>query len=217
MDGTDPMVKDKEAPLGDKRAPLGTGRLGVYTALGAATGSVPLPVLPDQLVRRLRGALVHDVSARHGLSLTAEARDVLSAPHPGDTPPTLIAQAMRYASSKLLARFTPLGFLSPVRSAAQTFALGHLLDRYIATARRERAVRIDREEARRVRRAIDHAVINTLRSDLHPAAAPSAAPIEDLRDQVTQILDGIVIAAAGIPDWMVRRLDAAFDEAIRRA
>jgi len=210
------MVKDKNASL-EKRAPLGTGRLGVYTALGAATGTVPLPVVPDQLARRLRGALAHDVSARHGLSLTPEARAVLSASHAGESAPTLVAQVMRYASSKLLSRFTPLGFLTPLRSAAQTFALGHLLDRYIATSRTERALRIDAEEARRVRRAIDDAVLNTLRSELQAEGAPQVTPVEDLRDQVTQILDGVVIAAAGVPDWMVRRLDAAFDDAIRRA
>ena len=43
---------------------------------------------------------------------------------------------------------------------------------------------------------------------------PILFPPEDLRDNVTQIVDGFIIAAASIPDVLVRRLDTAFDECL---
>ncbi len=193
---------------------LGTGRLGIYAALGAATGVVPLPWVPDALVRRLRGALAQDVSARHGLSLTSEARAVLSDPATTGEEHGMWTQAIRFASRKLLSRFTPLGFLPPLRSAAHTFALGHLLNRYIEAWRTERSVRIDLDEARRVRRAIDTAVMSAINAELQAGEAPRLAASEDLRDATTQLLDGVIIATAGVPDWLVRRLNAAFDQCI---
>ena len=60
------------------RRQLSSGRLGTYTILGGVTGIVPLPWVPDAIARRVRGALVHDLTARHGLSLTPEARSLLA-------------------------------------------------------------------------------------------------------------------------------------------
>src|SRR6202008_3528231 len=48
-------------------SPVERSRLGVYAAIGASAGAVPLPWIPDVLVRRVRGALVHDVAVRPGL------------------------------------------------------------------------------------------------------------------------------------------------------
>ena len=193
---------------------LGTGRLGIYAALGAATGIVPFPWIPGALARRLRGALAQDVCARHGLSLTAEARGIFCEPAASGADHGMWSQAVRYASRKLLSRFTPLGFLPPLRSAAHTFALGHLLNRYIESWRTERSVRIDLEEATRVRRAIDTAVLSAINAELKAENAPRLSPAEDLRDPTTQLLDGVIIATAGVPDWLVRRLNAAFDQCI---
>src|SRR5690606_10074223 len=55
-EGMDPIVKEQDAPvsLAEKNA-LGAGRIGVYTALGAAIGVVPLPWIPDTIARRVRG------------------------------------------------------------------------------------------------------------------------------------------------------------------
>ena len=68
------------------RPQFGGGRLGTYTMMGAASGVVPLPWVPDAIVRRVRGALIHDLTARHGLSLTPEARTVLIEPSGADGP-----------------------------------------------------------------------------------------------------------------------------------
>ena len=212
----DRIVAEQEAPvsLTERKNALGTGRLGVYSALGAGAGTVPLPWIPDTLARRIRGALVQDVTALHGLSLTPEARTVLCEPEAAGPSRGFVGQAVRFATGKLLTRFTPLGFLPPLRSAAQTFALGHLLNRYLETKRTERSARIDVEEARRVRRAIDESVLFAMRADLQTDSSPRLAPADDQRDQATQLIDGVIIAAASLPDWIVRRLNAAFDERV---
>src|SRR5260370_121218 len=74
------------------------GRLGVYAAIGATVGTVPLPWVPAALVRRVRGALVRDVAARHGLVLSAEARRVLADPSGPDSSPGMVVRTLRYAS-----------------------------------------------------------------------------------------------------------------------
>jgi hypothetical protein len=213
----DRIVAEEDAPvsLSERKNALGTGRLGVYSALGAGAGTVPLPWIPDTLARRIRGALVQDVTALHGLSLTPEARAVLCEPESAGPARGFVGQAVRFATGKLLTRFTPLGFLPPLRSAAQTFALGHLLNRYLDSKRTERSARIDVEEARRLRKAIDESVLFAMRADLPAdASSPRLAPADDQRDQVTQLVDGVIIAAASLPDWIVRRLNAAFDERV---
>src|SRR4051794_34673723 len=80
------MANDDDAEIASRtseslgRPQLGGGRLGTYTMLGAVTGVVPLPWLPDVVARRIRGALVHDLTSRHGLSITPEARAALVEP-----------------------------------------------------------------------------------------------------------------------------------------
>ena len=51
---------------------LGPSRMGVYTTLGALTGVVPLPWVPDAVVRQIRGTLAHEVATRHGLGVSSQ-------------------------------------------------------------------------------------------------------------------------------------------------
>jgi len=213
------MARDDEeiqsrsgAALG--RRQLGGGRLGTYTMLGGATGIVPLPWIPDAMAKRVRGALVHDLTSRHGLSLTPEARNVLVEPGGGDGPRGVVSQGLMFAVTRILGRFGPLAAIAPVRSALGTFVLGHLLQRYLDGARAVRAVRIDVEEARKVRRAIDQALLYAITTDPRGAKEDVPIPPEDLREQSTQIVDGVIISMASLPGWFLRRLDAAFDEVL---
>lgn len=201
---------DAAAPIVRRRAAIDPGRLTMYTGLGVLTGLVPLPWLPGSLAKRVRGAMVHDIAARHGLSLANDAREMLSEPNGPDGPRGLVLSTAQFVGMKLLGRFGPVGFIAPVRVALTTWALGHLFDRYLETCRAERAIRIDLDEARKLRIAIDRALVHALTSDPHRETV-SAAP-EELRDTLTQIVDGVLGAAAAIPNWLVRRIDAAFDE-----
>ena len=219
------MSKDKTAAVGVEegegiasrrsealgRPQFGGARLGTYTVLGAASGVVPLPWVPDAIVRRVRGALIHDLTARHGLSLSPEARAVLLEPAESGAK-SYVQQGVTFAVTRVLGRFGPLAMLGPVRTALGTFVLGHLLERYIETARIARSIRIDVEEARRVRRAIDQALIYALTTEGKSSRENSPISPDDLRDQTTQIIDGVFISIASAPGWLVRRLDAAFDE-----
>ena len=196
------------------RRQLGGGRLGTYTILGGVCGVVPLPWIPDATVRRVRGALVHDLTSRHGLSLTPEARVILVEPNGSEGPRGFVSQGARFAVGKVLGRFGPFALIAPVRSALGTFVLGHLLQRYLDTARTARSIRIDVEEARRVRRAIDQALIYSLTTEARTSREDDPYAPEDLRDGSDTVVDGVLISIASMPGWLVRRLDAAFDEVL---
>jgi uncharacterized protein (DUF697 family) len=196
---------------------VGPGRVTTYAALGAAAGSVPIPWVPDLLSRRVRGALTADIAARHGLSITPEARDILAEPAGTEGPRGMGAQAMRFFVRRVLGRFGPLAVVPTVRTAIETFVLGHLFARYLDAARTERAARIDVEEARQVRQAIDKAVGLALSPEMRSTIEVAPRPPEDLRDGLTKMIDGVLMTFASAPEWVLHRLEAAFDEAIARS
>ena len=107
--------------LGARSRQLGEGRLGTYTMLGAACGIVPLPWIPDATVRRVRGALVHDLTSRHGLSLTPEARTILVEPNGTEGPRGFLKQGAKFAVGRVLGRLGPFAMIAPVRSALGTY------------------------------------------------------------------------------------------------
>jgi hypothetical protein len=213
------MVPRTDSSLESARQPsppaVDAGRLGIYAALGASTGVVPLPWLPDWLASRVRGALVHEVAVRHGVALSPEARGALADPLSVGAPRGFAANALRYVGAKVaaraLTRLGPAGLLWPLGGALRTYALGRLFDRYLDRHRPLRAARIDVDEARRVRRAIDAALARSLRAA--PPSEPAASPlVDDPRDPATVVIDSLLGFAAGLPSRVVRHIDAAFDE-----
>jgi hypothetical protein len=215
------LMRDDAAgvPTVGTRPSADRSRLAVYTVFGASVGALPLPWVPDSLLRSVRGALVHDCAVLHGLSLTREARAVLSEPSGPDGPRGIASQTLRYLGVRLalraLAGFGPIAAMWPLHNAFRTYALGHLFNRYLDVARVERAVRIDAEEARRVRRAIDGALARAITVQSSPA--DESAAIDDQRDTLTALVDWLLGLAASLPDRLVRRLDAAFDDLLRAA
>lgn len=199
------------------RRPLSKGRVGAYTTLGAATRLVPLPFVPDALIKRVRGALAHDLATRYGLALAPEAREVLASPSAEALPKGFVAAGVRFALGRVLGRVGPLALLLPVRAAVDTFLLGHLLERYLETARTTRSVRVDLDEARRVRRAMDQAILYAITTEGTPLALPEEPPVEDLRDAATRVTDGVLQRLAGTPGWLLARVEAAFDDVLLAA
>ena len=208
-------ISSAEKPRSELALAVSSGRLSVYAALGGITGAVPLPWLPDALARRIRGALVYDIAARHGLSLSPDAREALCEPSGVEGPRSLLSHITRFLGLKLLARIGPVAFVAPARDALTTYVLGRLFDRYLSRARSGRAIRIDVDEARAVRKAIDRALIHALSTDTKRADV-TAAP-EELRDGITQFVDSVIGATAGVPEFLIRRIDTAFDGLIPRA
>ena len=51
----------------------------IHYVLGAATGVVPLPWLPNVMVKRVRGALVHDRNALRRIEFAVDAKQAVAA------------------------------------------------------------------------------------------------------------------------------------------
>ncbi|MCC6555401.1 MAG: hypothetical protein IT372_20765, partial [Polyangiaceae bacterium] len=62
---------------------------------------------------------------------------------------------------------------------------------------------------------IDRAVARAVSPALQPAAATLGTGVEDLRDELTRWIDSLLLTGAALPEYLVRRLDAAFDEVVR--
>jgi len=191
-----------------------TGRLAVMTAYAVAASAIPIPFLPDRVLVRVRGAVVHDVAARHGLSLTSDARAELA--EPDSETRTRLVRAAESVARQLLRRLRPLGVLTAASRGVELYALGLLLERYIEKVRAAGAVRMHLEEARLVRSAIDRAVLRALSPALQPSSTTLGEGVEDLRDEFTRWIDALILTSAALPSYLERRLEAAFDEIVEQ-
>jgi hypothetical protein len=190
-----------------------TGRLAVLSAFAIAATAVPIPFLPDRVVSRVRGAVVHDVVSRHGRSITTDARDLLANP---DSPQrTAISRVAETVARQLLKRVWPIAALTTAVRGFEVYALGHLFDRYMTNVRQAGTVRIHAEEARRLRELIDRSMLRAISPMLRPNDTTVAPGLEDLRDELTRWFDSALLTAAALPSYLERRLDAAFDEVAR--
>jgi phosphate/sulfate permease len=169
------------------------------------------------MVANVRGAIAYDVARTHGLSLSKDARRILSMTDSQNPRRARILSLATWAASRVLRRIGPLWVLSPTVSAIETFALGHLLDRYLEEARTHHSIRIEAEEALRIRRIIEKSLIQTLSPDtVVPTEGRSGNPPgEDQRDDVTRLVDWALLSTASFPSYVLRRLDAAFDRVLR--
>jgi hypothetical protein len=102
----------------------------------------------------------------------------------------------------------------PVRDAVRTFALGHLFDHYLRSIRVETAGTLEEPEARRVRAAIDGAAAYLF--SVESALVDPPEPAGDERDGMTAFIDKVLTMTASLPERVIRRLEAAFDEAMTR-
>jgi hypothetical protein len=191
------------------------GRLGLLTTFAVAATAIPLPILPDRLVVRVRGAIAHDTVTRHGLSLTTEARAVLAAP--GGVDRAIAMRAAEMLLTTLLKRLGPLAAAVWLVRGVETFALGLLLDRYLSRARSERGARIQAPEAQHVRSLINRAIVRAMSPNLHPAIATLPGPVDDVRNEWTRWIDAALLTGAALPSYVERRLEAAFDQVLAEA
>jgi hypothetical protein len=189
------------------------GRLAILTALVMGANAVPLPLLPDFMIARVRGAIAHDTATRHGLSLTKDARTILASADPESR--ALARKTGEAVLRQLARRVGPLAVLATLSRGLEAYALGLLFDRYIQRFRASGSVRIDVDEARRVRDAIDQSIVRVLSPALRPALTTVRPGAEDLRTEATRFLDSILLTGASLPSYFERRLEAAFDEVAR--
>lgn len=214
MTSSAPAVSAPSAVALDAASQQPSGRLIVLTAFAAVATLVPLPFLPEKLIARVRGAIAHDVLARHDLSLTTDAREVFAEPDFDARAAALLRRGGEFLLRRFLGRFGPIALFGSVARAVEVFALGLLLDRYASTVRKSGTVRVHADEARRVRALINRAILRALSPSLHPAVATHASGVEDLRDELTRWSDALLLTGAALPNYVVRRLEAAFDEVV---
>jgi hypothetical protein len=188
-----------------------SGRLAVLTGLSLAASALPLPVVPDRILERIRGAIAQDVSARHGLSLTTDARRILAEPGSDSPARALIGGVVGMLAKTFVKRLSPLSALVTASAALEVYALGHLLDRYLRDHRATGAVRIHDDEARKLRRLIDAAFLRAFSPTLKPDPVPLLPSVEDLRDDFTRWIDTMLLVGSSAPSYLERRLDAALD------
>ena len=193
------------------------GRLAVLSGLSLMLGAVPLPFIPNRILRHVRGAVAHDALARHGVALVSDARDVLAEPDSTDRMRKFLRKGVEFASRRILRRLGPFAALSAIASAFEVFALGHLLERYAAQVRPSGTVRMHEPEARKVRRAIDAAVLRIFSPGVDTARLTLPDAPEDLRDELTRWIDTLLLTGATLPSYLERRLEAAFDRVVAQS
>lgn len=183
----------------------------MLTAFAVGASWIPLPVLPERMLLRIRGAIAQDIVARHGLSLTTDARAILAQPGQDQT---TFRRAALLVTREVLRRLYPAQAVAAAARGLEVYALGHLLNRYLTRVRKTGAVRIQADEARTIRDAIDRAVRRSLSPSLRPSITILPSGVEDLRDEFTRWIDTFLLAGAAVPEYIERRLDVAFDEII---
>lgn len=209
------MTHRSPGPVLARTPALAPGRLSTLALVGGAAGAVPLPMLSWAVLRRVKGAVAHDIATRHGLSLTPEARDVLASPFGGQRP-TAWLSTLAYVARRTIRRLGPLGIVPPVSAWLEVYALGLLFDRYVAQGRAANSVRVDVVEAKQLRDAIERALGRAFSLRNQPApGTPAADPPEDARDAATKLFDGLLLGLAAVPHSAQRRLEASFDEVMR--
>jgi hypothetical protein len=192
-----------------------TGRLGLLTAAAVGALAIPLPILPDRIVSRLRGAIAHDTASRHSISVTSDARKILADVDRDSGGKNLARKAAEALGIAVLRRgLGPLGALTTVARALEVYAFGHLFERYLVRVRRSSSVRMHGDEARKIRETIDRAVLHALAPTLRPSSITIGGAVEDLRDEFTRWIDTAILTGASLPDYIERRLEAAFDEVV---
>jgi hypothetical protein len=188
------------------------GQLAVLTACAVASTVIPLPILPGRVLARVRGAVVHEVTARHGLSLTSDARALLA--EPSSEARTRLSRAVEAVARQVLRRFTPLSAVSSVARGVEVVTLGLLLGRYLDRVRPIGTVRIDAEEARAIRGVVDRSLLRAFSPSIRPQLGPLPDGAEDLRDELTRWIDSLLLMTSSLPSYVERRLIAAFDEVV---
>jgi uncharacterized protein (DUF697 family) len=209
-----PAVPTSNAVAAAAHAEPTAGRLAILTGMAVAACMIPVPFVPDRVLSRVRGAVVHDVAARYGLSLTSDAREALAQPNSDRRATVFARKLVETVVRRVLRRLGPLGAASSFIRALEVFALGHLLERYIEHVRPLGVVRIHVDEAHVMRELIDRAVLRALAPSLSPRSMTLNEPAEDLRDELTRWIDTALLTGAALPGYIERRLDAAFDAVV---
>jgi hypothetical protein len=170
--------------------------------------------------RAIRGALAHNLFGLYGLSLTADARDVLAEPL-GGLESTLLGEVLFFATKTLISRLTPAGFVwAPTEAAYETLLFGRACARYLEEHRAKTAFSENKtvlaHEARALRKAIERALVKFLWMRPPPSdGTPAPKQLPDHRGRFQKVSDSVLLLLAKVPEHVTERMDDAFDEVAR--
>ena len=149
--------------------------------------------------------------------MSTDARLALADTASNDRARAVLRSGVEFMARRLLNRLGPLAPLTAVVGTFEVFALGVLLERYVRRVRPGGTLRMHEAEAQRVRRAINTAVLRMLYPSTKPRRLMLQQSAEDLRDELTRWIDTFLLTSATIPSYLERRLEAAFDDVVRRS
>jgi len=217
VDGGDEITEEQGDALAQDAPPP---RVGIYAAAAGLATAVPVPFVDRALSGLARGAALRRVAKRRGIRLSRGARDVLSGGRISRDPKG------RWLRSAIASALAPVRVASRVDDAVSTWAAALLLDHHLVVADRPRRAPLTREEALRIRRAMDSAEVDAVLDSLRLApravldaiagAVRSAIELDvEDRSPLERAVDSLLDAAAEAPDSIIDRLKQAFDYAMK--
>ena len=127
----------------------------VYAAATGVAGAIPIPFVDAVLSELARGSAMRRVAGRHGLSLSPEARAVLSM---GGTVAATSSGRARMLKAAISSAFAPFRIAARMEDAFGTLLAAVMFDRYLAKRTDDAASPLGEDEAIRWRRAMERAV-----------------------------------------------------------
>ena len=125
-------TKSVEVPSPRPTAPLARhagASVTVYAAVTGLAGAIPVPMLDSVFSELARGAAMRRVARRHGVSLTPDARSVLSGPGTVRATSTDRGRLLKSAIGSVLA---PFRIASRLEDAFGTLFSAIVLDHFFA-------------------------------------------------------------------------------------
>ncbi|MGE0789567.1 MAG: hypothetical protein AB7S26_28100 [Sandaracinaceae bacterium] len=196
----------------------------VYAAVTGLAGAIPVPLLDSMLGELSRGAAMRRVAARHGVTLTPDARAILAGPGTVGVTSSERGRLVKMALSSVLA---PFRVAARLEDAMGTLFAAVLLDHYLARPDRPMGASVTLAEAQRVRSAtqiaIGEAGFDALRAVpvglggvLKKGFDAARAPDPEGRSIVERFVDAVLDGFADAPVDLLDTLSLQFDRALER-
>lgn len=196
----------------------------VYAAVTGLAGAIPIPLLDSMLSELSRGAAMRRVARRHGVTLTPDARAILSGPGTVHATSSDRGRLVKMALSSVLA---PFRIAARLEDAVGTLFSAVLLDHFLRRPDRPPGATLTQAEARRVRSATETAIgeagfdaIKTiplgLLRILRRAFDVTISADPEGRSPIERFVDAVLDGLADAPDDLVDVLTLQFDRALER-
>jgi len=218
----DELSETERARVGTPLARQAGASVSVYAAVTGLAGAVPVPMLDSVLSELSRGAAMRRVAKRHGVTLTPDARSILSAPGSIHATSTERGQLLKAAIGSVLA---PFRVAARIEDAFGTLFAAVLLDHFLRRPDRPPRAALTAAEARRVRSATEKAIgeagfdaIKSVPAGVFKIIRRAFDVLLDAdpegRSPIERFVDALLDGLADAPDDLVDTLTLHFDLAM---